>query len=118
MTMVPVSMPTGQRIGADIAGGAGVEPGIAEVVVERREPRGVLAGRAQARAFARDGDALARRQRHLVAGAGRLAEAAFDAEIDDRIGERHELQVLDVHLVVGVEQHAGIEQALGVEQRA
>jgi hypothetical protein len=34
----------------------------------------------------------------------------------DRVGERHQLQVMHMHLRFGVDQHARIQQPLGVEQ--
>ena len=103
--------------GASIAGGAGKEPGIFEALVHRGECCVVLAGLAQPLHLAGDDDALARAEGELVAWAGRLAEAAFDAQVDHLVGEPHLLEVLDMHVRVGVEQHTRVEQSLGIEQR-
>jgi hypothetical protein len=51
-----------------------------------------------------------------VRGAQRLAEAALDAAIDDVLGGRHRLEVLEVGLRVVVEDDAGIEQVVRIEE--
>ena len=102
-------------LGADVAGGAGVEAGVLEVVVQRGKALRALAGLAQAGAFAGDRDALARTEGQMRRGTGRLAEPALDAEVDDGVGQRHQLQALDVKVGVRIEQDAGVEQALGIE---
>ncbi|KKB11245.1 hypothetical protein, partial [Devosia chinhatensis] len=52
-----------------------------------------------------------------MAGAGGFAEAALDAQVVQFVGQRHDLEVLDVHLLVAIEQLARVEQPLGVEDR-
>src|SRR3569833_4400673 len=68
-----------------VAGSAGVEPRIVETVGHRGKAAAVLAGLLEPLHLARHDDALARAQCQLPARTGRLAEAAFDAEIDDRV---------------------------------
>ncbi len=94
---VPVSIPTGQRPAQTLPAAQGVEAGIVEITLHRGQPLGVLAGRTQPRHFAGGDDALARAQRQLRARTGRLAEAAFDAEVDNRVGQRHQFQVFDMN---------------------
>ena len=77
------------RGGAQPAGGAGVD---AVVVVERASASRALADRSSVALEPRDlapaDDALARRQRQAARRALRLAEAALDALVDDRIARR------------------------------
>ena len=94
-------------------GGAGVD---ALVFVGRFEFAGVDPG-----AFLRldvppDHDPLARAQGQAFGGADRLAEAAFDALVDDLVGGRQRFQMLEVDLRVFAEHHVRIENAVGIEQ--
>ena len=100
-----------------IARRAGIHPGILEIGFEARQPCRVFSGLAQSRPFARDRNALARCQRHMMAGTGRLAKAALDAQVHQLVGEWHDLEILDVDLGIVIEQHARIEQSFGVEDR-
>ncbi len=100
-------------LGAEAGGGAGVD---AVVVVEPLDFRGV-----DTRALARldvapDHDALAWRQGQSVGRADRLAEAALDALVDDLVGGRQRLEVLQVDVRVFGEHHIRVEDAGGVEQ--
>ena len=76
----------------------------------------VKAGEPQARHLALHDDALARRERQAVGDAVHLTEAALDAAVDDVVGERHWLDVVNETLRVVVENHSGIEQPLGVKE--
>ncbi len=102
---------------AQRAAGAG---GVAGIIIGLRhfgELRGVRIVAAQAAHFARRRDALARRQGQAFRGTLRLAEAAFDAGIDQRRDRRHGFQILQVNFGIVIEQHAGIEQVFRIEQR-
>ncbi len=103
--------------GADVAGGAGIQAGIVEAVVQFGEPRIVLVRLAEALHLAGHDDALAGAQCQLRARAGRLAEAALDAQIDDRVTEPHLFEMLEMHGLVVGDQDARIEQIVRVEQR-
>ena len=46
-----------------------------------------------------------------------LAEAAFDAAVDDVFSGRHRLEVLQVRLWVVVDDHSGIQPVVGIEER-
>ncbi len=48
--------------------------------------------------------------------AQRFAETALDAAVDDVLGSRHRLQVLEVGGGIVVEDDAGVEEEIGVEQ--
>ena len=80
---------------AQAAGGAGLD---AVVVVElassRRRRSGSRAVGSSLRDLAPADDALARRKRQPARRALRLAEAALDALVDERVGGRQRLQVL------------------------
>ena len=103
---------TGGR--AQPATGAGVEAHVGVVVADGAAR---LAGIGAAGQFTDADDALAGRERQLVRGAQRLAEAAFDAAVDDVVGGGHRFQVLEVGGRIVVEDDARIEQRVGIEKR-
>src|SRR5690606_40711646 len=82
-------------LGAQAGGGAGVD---ALVVVGAFQLAGVHAGALLRLDVAPDDDALARREGQAIGRADRLAEAAFDALVDDLVGGRQRLEVLQVDL--------------------
>eukprot|EP00965_Chrysotila_dentata_P186067 6143110-Pleurochrysis_carterae.AAC.1 len=63
-----------------------------------------------------DLDALARRERQVARGAVRLAPAARDAAVDQRVRRVVEPDVLGMHVRVLVEDHARVEQKLWVKE--
>ncbi|MNQ25417.1 hypothetical protein D3C85_386370 [compost metagenome] len=100
-------------LGTQAGGGAGVD---ALVLVVALQGRGVLACALFRLDIAPHDDALARAQGQALGWAHRLAEAALDALVDDRVGGRQRLEVLQVDLRVVAEHHVRIENALRVEQ--
>src|SRR6202166_783870 len=91
---------------------AEIEEGAAEIIV--LSLRGARLN--EALQLTRTNDALPRSDGQAARWAHRFAEAALDAAIDQRVGRRHWLEILQVNVPVLVKNDAGIEQALRVEQ--
>ena len=98
--------------GAQAVGGAGLLAPVDEVGGQPGPPGRVLAGRAPAGpspagTVMRWRGVVGQRARRAL----RLAEAALDAAVDERVDLRQRLQVLEVGLRVVVEDDAGVEDA-------
>ena len=100
-------------LGAEAGGGAGFH---AVVVVEAFDFRGIDTGTLACLDIAPDDDALAWGEGQPVGWADRLAETALDALVDDLVGGRHRLEVLQVDVRVFGEHYVRVEDAGGVEQ--
>ncbi len=100
-------------LGTEAGGGAGFD---AVVVVEALDLGGIDTGALACLDVAPDDDALAWGEGQSVGRADRLAETALDALVDDLVGSRHRLEVLQVDVRVFGEHHVGVEDAGGVEQ--
>ena len=102
---------------AQAAGGAGVDALVVVVLLQLARDARAFARRVEPRDLAPADDALARRQRQTARRALRLAEAALDALVHQRVGGGQRLQVLQVRFRVVVEDHAGVQQPVRIEQR-
>ncbi|MCY1173733.1 hypothetical protein D9M73_139080 [compost metagenome] len=98
---------------AQAGGGAGID---ALVFVSGFEFGGIDAGAFSRLNVAPDHDALAWAQCQALRRADRFAEAALDAFVDDLVGGRQRLEVLQVQLWIVRQHHPGIEDAGRVEQ--
>jgi hypothetical protein len=96
---------------------ARLDPLVLVKLLQHRQAFGLVAAGGEPGDLAPADDALARRERQPARRALRLAEAALDALVDERIGGRQRLQVREVGERIGVEDDARIEQALRVEER-
>ena len=103
--------------GTQAVGGAGVHALILVSLSDYPQAVRVFARRSQARHFAQPDDALPRRQRQSAGRTVRLAKAALDALVHQRIDGRHRLDIFEVRFRVVVEDDAGIEQVARIEQR-
>lgn len=98
---------------AQPGGGAGVQP---MVLVGLAQGLGVFPGAFAGLDIPPHHDALARAEGQAMRGADRFAKAAFDALVDQFIGGRQRLEVLEVDLWVAAQLYIGVENAVRVEQ--
>ena len=83
---------------AHAAGRAGIDFELEKLGAKARQP--FLAARAlETGDFARADDALTRRHGQAACWAHRLAEAAFDTAVDQRIGRDHWLEILQMDML-------------------
>ena len=80
---------------AHAAGRAGVDSEVEELGAKARQLR-VVARAFETGDFARADDALTRRHGQAAGRTYRLAETAFGALVDQRIGRRHRLEILQM----------------------
>src|SRR6476646_3551657 len=99
---------------AEAASRTGVDAEIQERLLERFELLHSMYF-FEPRDLTRTDDALTRRHGKPARRTHRLAEATLDAAVDQRIGRRHRLEILQVDCWIFVENDTGIEQALRVE---
>ena len=101
---------------AEPVGGAGLQALIVEQGLELIPAGGGLSPGPPGSQLAISHNAMPGRQRKGPRRAVRLAEPAFDALVDDRVGRGEGLEILEVYFGVGVEDHARVEQVFRVEE--
>ncbi|MNJ47555.1 hypothetical protein D3C77_427140 [compost metagenome] len=100
-------------LGTQASGGAGVD---ALVLVVAFKLTGIDASTLFRLDIAPHDDALARAEGQPLGRANRLTEPALDAFVDDLVGRRQRLEVLQVQLWIVRQHHTGVEDAGRVEQ--
>ncbi len=82
---------------------------------EFSQPGRIVSGGGEPGDLPLDHDTLAGGQAQVARWAVAFAETAFHARVDQRIGRRQGLEILQVNRRVGIENDPGIEQAPGIE---
>ena len=96
--------------------GAGPLPGITVAAFELPHEARIPTGGFQPGDLAAHDDALARRKGQPARQAVHLTEPAFDAAVDQRIGQRQRFEMGEMAAGIVVEDHPGVQQPRGVEQ--
>ncbi len=96
---------------------AGIEDHVGEIAIKRSAHLEIVGPLTEPLHCAPHHDSLPRRQGQVAARTFGLAIPALDAFVDLRFHFRHQLQVADVGVRMGIENHTWIKQVLGIDQR-